>query len=189
MDKLDKYKQIVETSLQEIKNILTDCSYTFISESDFQFTLTQFIKKELNRHGQLEKVEFNLGNNEGIKYSTILHTEYPPGTSKINRFDIAILDETSMQENTDWNDKKINYAIELKYSWKLDNRTKYGFLADIEKIIKAKEDKRINYGTAILLSTETNQDKTITELKKEMTDLKEDYCTNFIVTPESLLKI
>ncbi len=186
MKDLSTYGQIVRSSIEEIQTMLSSCTYLFLSESDFQVSLAQSINLRLTKAGLLKIINFNLGNNAGIKQSSIIHTEYPPGTSQENRFDIVLLDEQSMESKNDWNKKKINLAIELKYCWGLDNGTKYRFLSDIEKIKKCRQENIIEQGVVALLSAETINEDKIEEIKTQIGYSINDLENIYIVTPKKL---
>jgi hypothetical protein len=185
---LDIYSSIVENSVKRVWEKLQNCSYYFITESDFQSGMMRYISEELESSKLLNPTEYNLPWNYGkstrSRWRAILHSEYPRTSKSVDRFDIVFLDDSSMKSNIEeWNQKKILIAIELKYGWGLNE----WFLVDIDKLRRAISSNKICYGVAILLSMEDDSEEKLKSISEQAEKAKSDKIRTYIITPTEII--
>ncbi|HWP91029.1 MAG TPA: hypothetical protein VNN20_02370 [Thermodesulfobacteriota bacterium] len=188
---LNTHLEIIENSVKRVWEKLQNCSYYFITESDFQFELMRCISEELESSKLLSPTEYNFswsGKSIRPKLSVILHSEYPRTKKSADRFNIVLLDDSSMKNDAyHWNEKIISVAIQLKYGWGLNKAMKDGFLADINKLRDQISSKRIHYGIAILLATEDISKEKLKQISEQVEETKSDKIKTYIITPSGII--
>ncbi|MGH7792655.1 MAG: hypothetical protein ACREOB_10120, partial [Thermodesulfobacteriota bacterium] len=139
--------------------------------------------EELEKGELLKSIEFTF--DKGKKLSVILHPEYPRSKKTTDRFDIVLVDDSSMKSNTDWNDKRISVAIELKYGWGLNE----GLFADIEKLNHVISSSKVFYGIVISLSTKNISEETLKQVSDKIEISNSDKIKTYIIAPSKIIKI